>query len=113
MAARAYVLNHNLETVPRLYRSVRPQAGYERSLALLAAVKELDPAMQDRFDGGARRGAGGGAQVMADLRAVGCDIITLGQYLRPVQAPGGGALLPAGGFRGTGHGGAGDGIPSR
>jgi lipoic acid synthetase len=85
--AKPFVLNHNVETVPRLYRRVQPKARYERSLALLAAVKEMDPAMLSKS--GIMLGLGETReevrQVLADLRGVGCDIVTIGQYLRPSQ----------------------------
>ena len=85
--AKPFVLNHNIETVPRLYRRVRPKARYERSLALLAAVKEMDPAMLSKS--GMMLGLGETReevrQALADLRGAGCDIVTIGQYLRPSQ----------------------------
>ena len=85
--AKPFVLNHNIETVPRLYRRVQPKARYERSLALLAAVKEMDPAMLSKS--GMMLGLGETQeevrQVLGDLRGVGCDIVTIGQYLRPSQ----------------------------
>jgi lipoic acid synthetase len=85
--AKPFVLNHNVETVPRLYRRVRPKARYERSLALLASVKEMNPAMLSKS--GMMLGLGETReevrQVLADLRGVGCDIVTIGQYLRPSQ----------------------------
>jgi len=85
--ARPFVLGHNLETVPRLYERVRPKARYRRSLDLLARAKELDPGMLTKS--GIMVGLGETReeilQVMADLRAVRCDILTSGQYLRPSQ----------------------------
>jgi len=85
--AGPFVLGHNLETVPRLYRRVRPKARYRRSLDLLARAKELDPGMLTKS--GLMVGLGESReeilQVMADLRAVRCDILTIGQYLRPSQ----------------------------
>ncbi len=79
------VFNHNLETVPRLYADVRPGAVYERSLAVLARVKERHPAMPTKS--GLMLGLGEThaevVSVMRDLRAAGCDMLTLGQYLRP------------------------------
>jgi lipoic acid synthetase len=85
--AKPFVLNHNIETVPRLYRRVRPKARYERSLALLAAVKELDAGMLSKS--GMMLGLGETReevrQVLADLRGAGCDVVTIGQYLRPSQ----------------------------
>jgi lipoyl synthase len=83
--ARPDVLNHNTETVPELYRFVRPGAKFERSLELLRATKRLDPAL--RTKSGLMLGLGETrAQLLAALRALaatGCDILTLGQYLRP------------------------------
>jgi len=79
------VLNHNLETVPRLYAEVRPKAVYRRSFDLLKRAKEIAP---DRITkSGLMLGLGEEreeiAAVMADLREVSCDLLTLGQYLRP------------------------------
>ncbi|CAG0908208.1 unnamed protein product [Cyprideis torosa] len=85
LAARPAVLNHNMETVPRLYPTVRPQAGYELSLSLLAECKRRDPAMVTKS--GIMVGLGEGRReietVMDDLLEVGCDILTIGQYLQP------------------------------
>jgi lipoic acid synthetase len=85
IAARPHVFNHNLETVPRLYRVVRGRADYRRSLALLARVKEKDPAIFTKA--GLMLGLGETLdevlEVFADLRSIGCDIVTLGQYLAP------------------------------
>jgi lipoic acid synthetase len=79
------VLNHNTETVPRLYKQVRPGASYERSLALLAEAKRLRPALKTKT--GLMLGLGEKREelyaVFRDLRSVSCDIVTLGQYLRP------------------------------
>lgn len=79
------IVNHNLETVPRLYPEVRPQADYRRSLHLLKTVKEIDPGRVTKS--GLMLGLGEEKeevlQVMADLRTVSCDLLTLGQYLRP------------------------------
>jgi lipoyl synthase len=79
------VLNHNVETVPRLYGSVRPGAGYRRSLALLARAKDLHPGLVTKS--GLMLGLGERTaeviQVLGDLRAAGCDLLTLGQYLQP------------------------------
>jgi lipoic acid synthetase len=83
--ARPDILNHNLETVSRLYRIARPGGRYERALELLGRIKQLDPGMMSKS--GIMVGLGEqwdellGA--IRDLRAVGCDILTLGQYLRP------------------------------
>ncbi|HYM15642.1 MAG TPA: lipoyl synthase [Dehalococcoidia bacterium] len=83
--ARPFVLNHNIETVPRLYRVVRPQARYERSLELIRRAKDAEPAMLTKS--GFMVGLGETQEelfgVMRDLRAHGCDLVTIGQYLRP------------------------------
>ena len=85
MDARPDVLNHNTETVPRLYRQVRLGARYERSLEMLAWAKELNP--ETPVKSGLMLGLGEMEeevlQVMRDLRAHSVDILTLGQYLRP------------------------------
>lgn len=81
------VLNHNVETVPRLYTEVRPGASYQRSLALLTAVKAMAPEIPTKS--GLMLGLGETRievlAVMRDLREVGCDYLTLGQYLRPSE----------------------------
>jgi lipoic acid synthetase len=83
--ARPDVLNHNTESVPRLYRVVRSGARYERTLELLRYSKELSPAGLTKS--GVMVGLGEETaellQVFRDLAAVGCDILTIGQYLRP------------------------------
>jgi len=83
--ARPGVLNHNIESVPRLYRVVRSGARYERSLELLRYAKELHP--EGRTKSGVMVGLGEESvellEVFRDLAAVGCDILTIGQYLRP------------------------------
>jgi lipoic acid synthetase len=85
MEARPDVLNHNTETVPRLYRQVRLGARYERSLEMLRYAKELAPLSPVKS--GLMLGLGENpdevVQVLRDLRAHRVDIITLGQYLRP------------------------------
>jgi lipoic acid synthetase len=79
------VLNHNLETIPALYPTVRPEADYQRSLALLQTVRDLAPQMMTKS--GLMLGVGenreGVRQTLADLRAVDCRMVTLGQYLQP------------------------------
>jgi lipoic acid synthetase len=79
------VLNHNTETVPRLYRRVRPQGDYGRTLELLRRCRELAPWVYTKS--GIMAGLGETdeevLQVMTDLRAVDCDILTIGQYLQP------------------------------
>jgi lipoic acid synthetase len=85
LAARPNVLNHNIETVPRLYSTVRPQADYRRSLDLLRRSKELAPSIPTKS--GLMLGLGESAQelrqTLLDLRDAGCRILTLGQYLQP------------------------------
>jgi lipoyl synthase len=85
LAARPEVLNHNTETVPRLYRRVRPQGEYRRTLELLKRSREIAPWVYTKS--GIMVGLGETTseieQVMADLRAVDCDILTIGQYLQP------------------------------
>ncbi len=79
------VFNHNLETVPRLYRPVRPGARYDHSLSLLGRVKQLDPAMftKSGLMAGLGERRGEVHEVMDDLRAMDVDFLTIGQYLRP------------------------------
>ena len=85
LAARPDVLNHNLETVPRLYTEVRPGARYFHSLRLLDEAKRLDPQVFTKS--GIMVGLGEGReevlQVMDDLRAAAVDFLTIGQYLQP------------------------------
>lgn len=79
------VLNHNVETVPRLYPQVRPQADYRRSLKLLKQAKETEPSLLTKS--GFMLGLGETREevlnLLADLREVKCDFLTIGQYLRP------------------------------
>ncbi len=83
--AKPDVFNHNLETVPRLYPTIRPGARYFRSLRLLERVKEVDP--EQFTKSGLMVGLGETreevAQVMDDMRAAQIDFITIGQYLQP------------------------------
>ncbi len=83
--ARPFVLNHNIETAARLYPQVRPQARYERSLELIRRAKDAAPGMLTKS--GFMLGLGETQDellgVMRDLRDHGCDIVTIGQYLRP------------------------------
>ena len=87
VAARPDVFNHNLETVPSKYLTVRPGARYFASLRLLQQVKELDPAMFTKS--GIMVGLGEERnevlQLMDDLRAANVDFITIGQYLQPTR----------------------------
>ncbi len=85
MDARPDVFNHNVETVPRLYRRVRPQAVYERSLEVLAWAKEMQPGKPTKT--GFMLGLGEThdeiVELLRDIRAHNIDIVTIGQYLRP------------------------------
>lgn len=85
VAAPIAILNHNTETVPRLYKQVRPGAIYERSLAILRAAKAMRSDVRTKT--GLMLGLGETREevlaVLADVRAAGCDVLTLGQYLRP------------------------------
>jgi lipoic acid synthetase len=87
MEAPPDVFNHNLETVPRLYLSIRPGARYYVSLRLLARVKEIDPGAFTKS--GLMVGLGETReeimQVMDDLRAADVDFLTIGQYLQPTR----------------------------
>ena len=83
--ARPDVFNHNLETVPRLYPTIRPGARYFQSLRLLDQVKQRDPGIFTKS--GLMVGLGESRteimQVMDDLRIAGVDFLTIGQYLQP------------------------------
>ena len=79
------VIAHNVETVPRLYDSVCPQSNYSMSLEVLKNIKLLNPSIKSKT--GIMVGLGESSeevlQVMKDLRGVGCEILTIGQYLAP------------------------------
>ena len=85
--ARPEIINHNIETVPSLYETVRPMAQYARSLELLRRVKELGGGIYSKT--GLMVGLGETADevyaVMDDLLEAGCDILTIGQYLQPTK----------------------------
>nr|WP_199309682.1 MULTISPECIES: lipoyl synthase [unclassified Synechocystis] len=87
LEAAPEVLNHNMETVPRLYKRVRPQADYGQSLELFNQAKQILPKVYTKS--GIMVGLGETdaevRQVMEDLRGVDCDILTIGQYLQPSQ----------------------------
>jgi lipoic acid synthetase len=85
-AARPDVLNHNLETVARLQRTARPSAGYARSLGVLARAKDAGLVVKSGIILGLGEDTAETRAAIADLRAVGVDILTLGQYLRPSPA---------------------------
>jgi len=83
--AKPHIINHNVEVVPRLYKSITPQSNYQRSLNVLKTVKELDPTIFTKS--GLMVGLGEHKEevieVMKDLVHVNCDILTIGQYLKP------------------------------
>jgi lipoyl synthase len=85
LAAGPDVLDHNLDTVARLYRRVRPRGKYERALELLRTAKQLSPRVQTKS--GLMVGLGETreeiSEAMSDLRESGCEILTIGQYLPP------------------------------
>jgi lipoyl synthase len=85
--SRPEVLNHNTETVPRLYKRTRPQGNYQRTMELLKRSREIAPWVYTKS--GIMVGLGETdaeiRQVMQDLRAADCDILTIGQYLQPSQ----------------------------
>jgi lipoic acid synthetase len=85
LQARPEVLNHNIETVPRLYRRVRPQGDYQRSLELLQRASQQAPWLYTKSGMmvGLDETVAEVEAVMADLRHVNCDILTIGQYLQP------------------------------
>ncbi len=82
-AARPEVLNHNIETVARLQRAVRPSASYARSLAVLARAKAAGLTTKSGLILGMGETESEVTGALADLHGVGCDIVTIGQYLRP------------------------------
>jgi lipoic acid synthetase len=88
VGARPDVVNHNMETVERLYPEVRPAADYRRSLEIIARVRDMDPDLPTKS--GLMLGLGEGRdevrRVLEDLLAAGCRILTLGQYLQPTKA---------------------------
>ncbi len=79
------ILNHNIETVPRLFPAIRPQGKYQRSLELLDRAKRLDMKTKSGLIVGMGETEDEIRQVMRDLRSVGCDILTIGQYLQPTK----------------------------
>lgn len=85
VGAHPHVLNHNIETVPRLYPLVRPQADYERSIQLFKHVRRMAPTMiiKSGFMLGLGEEQAEILAVMEDLSYAGCNILTIGQYLRP------------------------------
>jgi lipoyl synthase len=84
-ASRPDVLNHNVETVPRLQRAVRPSASYARSLAVLARAKQAGLTTKSGLIVGMGEHIEEVESTLADLHGVGVDIVTIGQYLRPTS----------------------------
>ena len=104
LAEKPDVFNHNLETVPRLYPTVRPQAVYERSLAVLRQAAQTAPEVVVKT--GIMAGLGEDPEevrvLLGDVRAAGVDVVTIGQYLRPsVVPPSGGRVRPSRPVRGV------------
>ncbi len=83
--AHPEILNHNTETIPRLYLTVRPQAKYTRSLELLERAKHAGMVTKSGLMLGLGETNEEVLEVLSDLRAVSCDIVTLGQYLQPTK----------------------------
>ena len=115
-AAPPDVMNHNLETVPRLYRQARPGSDYAHSLALLREFKARVPGVPTKS--GLMVGLGETDDeilaTMRDMRAHGIDMLTLGQYLQPSAGPPAGAALRASGHvRGVRARSVRDGLPAR
>jgi lipoyl synthase len=85
LEARPDILNHNLETVPRLYRTVRPQANYQQSLEVLERSKKRGMVTKTGLMLGIGEQTEEVIEVMKDVRKTQCDILTLGQYLQPTH----------------------------
>jgi lipoic acid synthetase len=83
--ARPDVFNHNIETVARLQRAVRPSASYARSLSVLAQAKRVGLVTKSSIIVGMGETDDEVTQTMSDLSAIGVDIVTVGQYLRPTS----------------------------
>ena len=83
--ARPDILNHNLETVPRLYKTVRPQANYDQSLEVISRSKKWGMKTKTGLMLGIGEKTDEVLEVMKDAAASGCDILTLGQYLQPTK----------------------------
>ena len=83
--ARPEVINHNMETIPRLYPEVRPLADFQRSLGLFEKIKEFDPRIitKSGFMVGLGETQAELLEAMKELRQAGCDLLTIGQYLQP------------------------------
>lgn len=86
LAAKPDILNHNIETVPRLFPSVRPQGRYDRSIALLQAASSRGAVTKSGLMVGLGETPDEVRAVMKDLRGAGCSIVSVGQYLQPTKA---------------------------
>ena len=84
-AAMPEILNHNIETVRRLFPAIRPQGKYQRSIELLGQAKQLGMRTKSGLILGMGETIDEARDVMRDLRSVGCDIMTIGQYLQPTK----------------------------
>ena len=85
MAASPDILNHNIETVPRLFPTLRPQGKYRRSLELLKRAKQMGGRTKSGLIAGMGETSAEITEVMTDLRNAGCDILSIGQYLQPTK----------------------------
>ena len=85
-AEKPEILNHNIETVRRLFPAIRPQGKYQRSIELLGKAKGLGMRTKSGLILGMGETLDEAREVMRDLRSVGCDIMTIGQYLQPTRA---------------------------
>ena len=85
LKANPDVLNHNIETVPRLYSKVRPQANYEQSLELIRRAKDFGSLTKSGMMVGLGEESDEVYKVLDDLKQSGCDIATIGQYLQPTK----------------------------
>ena len=87
LSSKPSVLNHNIETVPRIFKKVRPKGNYDQSLELLKRSKKIEPRIPTKS--GMMVGLGESRKeikkTMEDLRSVECDLLTVGQYLRPTK----------------------------
>lgn len=84
-AEKPDILNHNIETVRRLFPSIRPQGKYHRSIELLGRAKQMGMTTKSGLIVGMGESTEEAREVMRDLRSVGCDIMTVGQYLQPTK----------------------------
>jgi len=85
-AEKPEILNHNIETVRRLFPAIRPQGKYQRSIELLGKAKQLGMRTKSGLILGMGETMEEAREVMRELRTVGCDIMTIGQYLQPTRA---------------------------